>query len=76
MALQVAGSAIAVAVLAAYLALLGRSVITSLLAATVVVVILFVSFDLDRPQRGFITVPFTALVEAREAMDAPPAAGP
>jgi hypothetical protein len=41
----------------------------------VVIVILFVSFDLDRPQRGFITVPFTALVETRAAMDAPPAAG-
>ena len=76
MLLQVVGSAIAIAVLAAYLAILGRSIVTSLLAAAVVVVILFVSFDLDRPQRGFITVPSTALVEARVAMDAPPAAGP
>jgi hypothetical protein len=41
----------------------------------VVIVILFVSFDLDRPQRGFITVPFTPLVETRATMDAPPAAG-
>ena len=62
--------------LAAYLAILGRSVVTSLLAAAVVVVILFVSCDLDRPQRGFITVPFSALVDARAAMDVPPAAGP
>jgi hypothetical protein len=76
MLLQVLGSAIALAVLAAYLAILGRSVITSVLAATVVVVILFVSFDLDRPQRGFITVPYTALDEARAAMDEPPAVGP
>jgi hypothetical protein len=75
MALQVAGSAIALAVLGAYLAILGRSIVTSLLAAGVVIVILFVSFDLDRPQRGFITVPFTALVETRAEMDAPPAAG-
>ena len=76
MLLQVAGSALALGVLAAYLAILGRSVITSLLAAAVVIVILFVSFDLDRPQRGFITVPNTPLVEARAAMDLPPAAGP
>jgi hypothetical protein len=56
-------------VLAAYLAILGRGVLTPLLAAAVVIVILFVSFDLDRPQRGFITVPFTPLVEARSDMD-------
>ena len=76
MLLQIGGSAIAVAVLAAYLAILGRSIVTSLLAAAVVIVILFVSSDLDRPQRGLITVPFAALVEARAAMDPPPAAGP
>ena len=76
MLLQIGGSAIAVAVLAAYLAILGRSIVTSLLAAAVVIVILFVSSDLDRPQRGLITVPYTALVEARAAMDPPPAAGP
>ncbi|MGB0112233.1 MAG: hypothetical protein WBP59_03350 [Ilumatobacteraceae bacterium] len=76
MLLQVGGSAIAIGVLAAYLALLGRSEVTALLAGAFVVVILFVSFDLDRPQRGFITVPYTALVEARAEMDMPPAAGP
>ena len=76
MLLQIGGSAIAVAVLAAYLAILGRSIVTSLLAAAVVIVILFVSSDLDRPHRGLITVPYTGLVEARAAMDPPPAAGP
>ena len=76
MLLQVGGSAIAIGVLAAYLALLGRSEITALLAAGFVVVILFVSFDLDRPQRGFIEVPITALVDARAEMDLPPAVGP
>jgi hypothetical protein len=75
MILQLLGSAVALGALALYLALLGRSVITSLIAAAVVIVILFVSFDLDRPQRGFITVPFTPLVDARAAMDDPPAAG-
>jgi hypothetical protein len=71
---QVLGSAIALAVLALYLELLGRGVATSLIAGAFVVLILFVSFDLDRPRRGFITVPDTALVTARAAMDGPPAA--
>ena len=76
MLLQVGGSAIAIGVLAAYLALLGRSEVTALIAAAFVIVILFVSFDLDRPERGFITIPSNALVETRADMDLPPAAGP
>lgn len=75
MLLQLFGSAIAIGVLAAYLAMLGRSEVTALIAAAFVIVILFVSFDLDRPERGFITVPRTALVDARAEMDLPPAAG-
>lgn len=71
--LQVAGSALTLGVLALYLAHLGKGFLTSALAGVVVVLILLVSFDLDRPRRGFITVPATALVEARSAMDAPPA---
>lgn len=74
--LQVFGSAIALGVLAMYLELLGRGVTTSLLAGAFVMLILFVSFDLDRPRRGFITVPASALIDARAAMDGPPAAGP
>jgi hypothetical protein len=73
--LQVVGSTVAIGVLALYLALLGRGLITSLLAAVVVVLILFISLDLDRPNRGLITVPDSALVSARAAMDEPPAAG-
>ena len=46
--------------------------ITSLAAAAVVVLILFISFDLDRPQRGFITVPYGPLVAVRASMDLPP----
>jgi hypothetical protein len=72
--LQVLGSAIAIGVLALYLALLGRGLLTSLVAASVVILIVFISFDLDRPDRGFITVPDSALVAARAAMDPPPAA--
>jgi len=74
MVLQVVGSAIAVGVLALYLALLGRGLITSLAAATVVVLIVFISFDLDRPQRGFITVPSAPLIDQRASMQLPPAA--
>jgi len=72
--LQVVGSAIAIGVLSLYLALLGRGVITSLVATIVVILILFTSFDLDRPHRGLITVPGSALVAARDAMNRPPAA--
>jgi hypothetical protein len=74
MMLQIAGSAIALGVLALYLVLLGRGITTSIVAAVVVILILLVSFDLDRPQRGFITVPYTALVQVRASMDDPPAA--
>lgn len=72
--LQVLGSAVAVGVLALYLALLGRGLVTSLVAASVVILILFISLDLDRPHRGLITVPDRPLVTARAAMDQPPAA--
>ena len=72
--LQVLGSAIALGVLALYLALLGRGVITSVAAALVVILIVFISFDLDRPQRGFITVPSAPLVDVRASMQQPPAA--
>ena len=70
--LQVFGSAIAVGVMSLYLAPLGRGLITSLVATTVVILILIISFDLDRPHRGLITVPDSALAAAREAMNQPP----
>jgi hypothetical protein len=72
--LQVVGTTIAIGVLAVYVAMLGRSAVTPLLAAMVVFLILFISLDLDRPHRGLITVPDAPLVAVREAMDQPPAA--
>jgi hypothetical protein len=72
--LQVVGSAVAIFVLALYLALLGRRVATAMIAAAVVTLILFISVDLDRPHRGLITVPDSALASARAMMDLPPAA--
>ena len=58
-------------VLAFYLTLLGKGLATSLITAGVVLIILFVSFDLDRPQRGFIQVPDSALVQLRDSFDQP-----
>jgi hypothetical protein len=75
MLMLVLGSAVALGVLALYLTMLGKAVRTSLLAAVVVILILFVSFDLDRPRRGLITVPSAPLEDVRASMDEPPAAG-
>ncbi|MGH9274026.1 MAG: hypothetical protein ACRDZU_05195 [Acidimicrobiales bacterium] len=71
---QLVGSAAALGVLALYLGLVGRSAATAVLAATLVSVILLVVIDLDRPVRGFITVPATALEDLRSSMDEGPAA--
>ena len=71
MVLLVLGSAIAVGALAFYLTLLGRGLATSLITAAVVLTILFVSFDLDRPRRGFIQVPDAPLVHLRDSLDQP-----
>ena len=71
---MLAGSAIALCVLAVYLAVLGRGASTAFVASAVVILILLVSFDLDRPQRGFIHVPSAPLHDVRGSMDLPPAA--
>ena len=73
---EVVGSAVALALMAFYLALLSRGVVTVLLAAGVLTLLLFVSFDLDRPTRGFITIPSAPLVALRASMEQPPAAQP
>lgn len=67
--LLVLGSALSVGFLAYYVALLGSRFGGSVVAMMAVVLILFVSFDLDRPQRGFIKVPSTALHDLRDSMD-------
>ena len=74
MLLQLIGSAVALGVLSLYLALLGRGLTTALVSAAFVFLILYISFDLDRPHRGFITVPYSALEHARASMELPPAA--
>jgi hypothetical protein len=74
LAVEVVGAAIALGLLAFYLALLGRGVITVVLAAGLVWMLLLVTFDLDRPTRGLIQVPDTPLKSLRASMLLPPAA--
>jgi hypothetical protein len=72
--LEVLGAALALGLLAAYLALVGRGVVAVSLAAVLVTMLLFVTFDLDRPTRGPIQVPDTALRNVLESMQQAPAA--
>ena len=72
--LDVIASALALGLLALYLSFLGRGPVTVLLAALLVSMLLYVTIDLDRPTRGLITVPDTALTSLRASMELPPAA--
>jgi hypothetical protein len=72
--LEVAAATVALGLLAVYLSMLGRGVITVVLAAVLVTALLLVTFDLDRPTRGLITVPDTALTNVRQTMVPAPAA--
>src|SRR5436305_6366810 len=57
LALEVVSAAASLGLLALYLVLLGRGVVTVLLAGALVSLLLLVTFDLDRPTRGLIRVP-------------------
>jgi hypothetical protein len=72
--LEVLGSALALGLLAAYLAIVGRGVLAVLLASVLVAFLLLVTFDLDRPTRGMIRIPDTALTNQLASMTQPPAA--
>jgi hypothetical protein len=74
--LEILLAAIALGVLALHMATMGRGVLTVLIAAALVVLLLQVTFDLDRPTRGVITVPATPLVDVRASMTAPVADAP
>jgi hypothetical protein len=74
--LEVFGAAIAMAILALHISVLGRGLVAMLAAASLVTLLLLVTFDLDRPTRGEIRVPDTPLVAVRASMLPPPAAGP
>jgi hypothetical protein len=72
--LELVASALALGLLALYLSLLGRGVVAVLIAALLVTMLVFVTFDLDRPSRGLVTIPDTPLVSLRTSMELPPAA--
>jgi hypothetical protein len=74
--LEVVGAAVALGVLGLYLSVLGRGLVPMLAAAALVTMLLLVTFDLDRPTRGLITVPATPLELLRDSMALPPAAAP
>ena len=74
LAFEIVGAAIALGLLALYLAILSRGVILVILAATFVTALLFVTLDLDRPRRGLVRVPDAPLVSLRMSMEFPPAA--
>jgi hypothetical protein len=71
---EVVAASVALGLLALYLAILARGVISVVLAAAFVSMLLLVTFDLDRPVRGLVRVPDTPLVSLRESMELPPAA--
>jgi hypothetical protein len=74
LALEVFGAAVAMGVLALHISVLGRGLVAMLAAAALVTLLLLVTFDLDRPTRGLITVPDAPLVATRASMVPPPAA--
>ena len=74
LALELFGAALGIGLLALYLAMLGKGLATAAVAAVAVSLLVTVTFDLDRPTRGLITVPDTPLVAERASMSLPPAA--
>jgi hypothetical protein len=70
--LELLGSALALGLLAAYLAIVGRGVLAVFLASALVAFLLLVTADLDRPTRGMIQVPDTTLRDQLESMTQPP----
>ena len=72
--IEIVGAAIGLGLLALYLAILSRGVVAVVLAGAFVCVLLLITFDLDRPTRGLVTIPDTPLVALRASMELPPAA--
>jgi hypothetical protein len=72
--LEVFGAAAALGLLALHISILGRGLVAMLAATALVTLLLLVTFDLDRPTRGLIRIPSTALADVRASMVLPPAA--
>jgi hypothetical protein len=73
--LEVVGAAVALGLLALYLSVLGRGLWPMAFATTLVAMLLLVTFDLDRPTRGLITIPDTPYLSLRASMALPAASG-
>jgi hypothetical protein len=71
--LEVIGAAVALGLLGLYLSVLGRGVWPMIFATVLVTMLLLVTFDLDRPTRGLITVPDTPYRALQTQMKLPPA---
>ena len=72
--LELLSAALTLGLLALYLAMLGKGLLPIVAAAVVISLLVVVTFDLDRPTRGLIEVPDTALVAEKATMSLPPAA--
>jgi hypothetical protein len=72
--LELLGAALALGLLSAYLAIVGRGVMAVSIAGLLVASLLVVTCDLDRPTRGWIRVPATPLTNQLASMELPPAA--
>jgi len=74
LALELIGAAVALGLLALHISVLGRGSVAMTAAAGLLALLLLVTFDLDRPTRGLITVPDQTLQDLRASMTLPPAA--
>ena len=74
LALELLGAAVAIGLLALYLSVIGRGLVPVVSAAILVSLLVLVTFDLDRPTRGLITVPAAPLLAEKATMSLPPAA--
>lgn len=66
--IELFGSSVALGALSCFVTMRRRRAGSTWVAAIVVIAIVFVTLDLDRPQRGLITVPITALEDVRATM--------
>jgi len=74
LSLELLGAAVAMGLLALYLSVIGRGLVPVITAAILVSLLVLITFDLDRPTRGLITVPATPLLAEKATMSLPPAA--
>jgi hypothetical protein len=72
--LELIAAALALGLLSLYISVLGRGLAPIVIAAVVLSFVVLVTFDLDRPTRGFITIPAAPLLAEKATMSLPPAA--